>query len=142
MPAQIYAAPTAAGKTAWVIEQVRDAAKGLRRTPYVVVATPLQAVALRSRLAAAGGALGVRIVTFDGLYAALLQYAHTAYTELEEPVRYRLLRTVLDELVAEGQPHLLPQSCRPARLYQRDGGADRRAEGCRHHACPTGASMR
>ena len=102
MPTQIYAAPTAGGKSAWVIEQVRDAAKGLRRTPYVVVATPLQAVSLRSRLAAAGGALGVRIVTFDGLYAALLQYAHTAYTELEEPVRYRLLRTVLDELVAEG----------------------------------------
>ena len=103
MPAQIYAAPTAAGKTAWVIEQVRDAAKSLRRTPYVVVATPLQAAALRRRLAAAGGALGVRIVTFDGLYAALLQHAHAAYTELEEPVRYRLLRTVLDELVAGGR---------------------------------------
>ncbi len=102
MPAQIYAAPTAGGKTAWVIEQVRDAAKGLRRTPYVVVATPLQAASLRHRLAAAGGALGVRIVTFDGLYAALLDHAHAAYTELEEPVRYRLLRTVLDELVAEG----------------------------------------
>ncbi|MFN8464989.1 MAG: PD-(D/E)XK nuclease family protein [Caldilineaceae bacterium] len=102
MPAQIYAAPTAAGKTAWVIEQVRDAAKSLRRTPYVVVATPLQAAAMRRRLAAAGGVLGVRIVTFDGLHAALLQHAHAAYTELEEPVRYRLLRTVLDELVAAG----------------------------------------
>lgn len=102
MPAQIYAAPTAAGKTAWVIEQIRDAVQGLRRTPYVVVATPLQAVSLRRRLTSAGGALGVRIVTFDDLYAALLQHAHTAYIELEEPVRYRLLRTVLDELVAVG----------------------------------------
>ena len=102
MSAQIYAAPTAAGKTAWIIEQVRGAAKGLRRTPYVVVATPLQAAALRRRLAAAGGALGVRIVTFDGLYAALLQHANAAYTELEEPLRYRLLRTVLDELVTGG----------------------------------------
>ncbi|MFN8468705.1 MAG: hypothetical protein U0X20_24315, partial [Caldilineaceae bacterium] len=103
MPAHIYAAPTAAGKTAWVIEQVRNAAKSLQRTPFIVVATPLQAAYLRSRLAAAGGALGVRIVTFDGLYATLLQHAGVIYTELEEPVRYRLLRTVLDELLAAGE---------------------------------------
>ncbi len=139
MPAQIYAAPTAAGKTAWVIEQVRDAAKSLRRTPYVVVATPLQAASLRRRLAAAGGALGVRIVTFDGLYAALLQHAHAAYTELEEPVRYRLLRTVLDELVTAGSLTFYRNLVARPGFIQRDGVADRRVEGCRHHACPTRA---
>jgi ATP-dependent helicase/DNAse subunit B len=103
MSAAIYLAPTAGGKTAWVVDAVRRAATGLRRTPLIVVATPLQAVALRRRLARAGGALGVRIQTFDDLYTLLLQQARVTFTEVDEPVRYRLLRTALDDLHAAGE---------------------------------------
>jgi hypothetical protein len=102
MSTHIFIAPTAAGKTAWVVEQARAAAAGLRRSPLIVVATPLQALALRRRLAASGGALGVQVETFDGLYAALLQQARVVYTELDGPVRHRLLRVVLDDLAGRG----------------------------------------
>ncbi len=105
MPVHIYLAPAAGGKTAWVLASVRRAAANLRRIPLVVVATPLQAQSLRARLAAAGGAMGVQIVTFDGLYAAVLQQVQVVYTELDEPVRYRLLRAVLDDLAARGVLH-------------------------------------
>jgi RecB family exonuclease/superfamily I DNA/RNA helicase len=107
MPSQhhptLYTAPTAAGKSAWVVETVRAAAMGLRRTPLVVVATPLQARALRRRLAAAGGALGVHTLTFDELFSAILHHAGAVHTELNRAVRHRLLRAAVDELVAAGE---------------------------------------
>ena len=80
MSTHLYLAPAAAGKTRWVIDAVRSAAAGLHETPVVVVATPLQAASLRRRLAEAGGALGVHILTFDELYVLLLQPCGGVYT--------------------------------------------------------------
>ena len=57
-----------------------------------------QVRALRRRLALAGGALNVRLLTFDRLYAECLNAAGEAYTELSEPVLYRLIRSQLDHL--------------------------------------------
>jgi len=102
MSARLLLAPAAAGKTAWVIDSVRTAALGLRCTPILVAPTPLQAQSLRMRLAQAGGALGVHILTFDQLHGLLLQQSAAAFTELVEPVRQRLLRVVVDELVQAG----------------------------------------
>jgi len=98
----LYTAPAAAGKSAWVVDTVRAAAAGLRRTPLVVVATPQQARALRARLAAAGGALGVHTITFDELFSAILHHAGVIHTELNGAVRHRLLRVAVDELVDAG----------------------------------------
>ena len=95
MSTHLYLSPAASGKTRWVIDALRASAAGLRGTPIAVVATPLQASSLRRRLAQAGGALGVHILTFDELYVLLLHHCGEIYTELAEPVRYRLLREVI-----------------------------------------------
>ena len=48
--------------------------------------------------AAAGGAIGVYVLTFDQLAAACLNEAKEAYTQLSNPVEYRLLRTVIGSI--------------------------------------------
>jgi ATP-dependent helicase/DNAse subunit B len=98
MPTILNLAPAAAGKTTYALNLARQAAQGLAGVPRVVVATRLQAAAAHQRLAAAGGALGVRILTFDDLYTECLAAAGEVYTELSEPVQYRLLRAIVDSL--------------------------------------------
>jgi ATP-dependent helicase/DNAse subunit B len=98
MPVSFYLAPAAAGKTWYVLQRVREAARGLASTPRVVVPTQLQVRAWRRRLAEAGGAMGVRVLTFDGLYAECLTAAGEVYTELSDPIQYRLIRQIVDDL--------------------------------------------
>jgi RecB family exonuclease len=102
MSIQFWSAPTAATKSAWAIDQVRSAAAA-GQTPLVVTATPRQAQHLRRRLAQAGGALGVHFLTFDELYAAILNLAGAAHTELHAAARHRLLRVAVDDLAAAGE---------------------------------------
>jgi hypothetical protein len=71
---------------------------GLQSTPRVVVPTHLQVRAWRRRLAEVGGAMGVRLLTFDHLYAECLTHAGEVYTELSQPVQYRLIRDVVGKL--------------------------------------------
>ncbi len=96
MSVHLYLAPAACGKTAFLIEQVCEAARDLRAMPRVVTPTHAQARVWRRRIADAGGAFGVRLLTFDRLYAEILDAAGTAYTELSDPVQVRLLRAVVD----------------------------------------------
>ncbi len=113
MSVHLYLAPAAAGKTTYVLNLVRDAARGLRFTPRVVVPSYLQARAWRRRLAEAGGAIGVRVLTFNRLYAECLSAAGEVYTELSEPVQslqYWLIRAVVDELPLT---HYAPLTDRP-----------------------------
>ncbi|MBC8492391.1 MAG: hypothetical protein H8D43_01295, partial [Chloroflexi bacterium] len=56
MSVHMYLAPAAAGKTAYVLNLVRDAARGLHSIPRVLVPTHLQVRAWRRRLAEDGGA--------------------------------------------------------------------------------------
>ena len=98
MSVHLYVAPASTGKTAYVVELVRDAAHALRSIPRVVVPTHVQARAWRRRLAEAGGAIGVRVLTFDQLYAECLSAAGEVFTELSDPVQYRLIRAIVDEL--------------------------------------------
>lgn len=111
MARKLLLAPAAAGKTAYVLGLARDASCGLLlSTPRVVVPTHLQVRALRRRLAESGGAIGVRVLTFDRLYAECLNAAGEAYTELSEPVQYRLIRSVVDGLSLE---YYAPLAARP-----------------------------
>lgn len=57
-----------------------------------------------------GGAIGVRVLTFDGLYAEVLNAAGEIYVELSEPVQYRLVRAVVDSL---SLTHYAPLADRP-----------------------------
>jgi ATP-dependent helicase/nuclease subunit B len=115
---QLILAPAAAGKTAYVLDLAREAARGLRSTPRAVVPTHLQVRAWRRRLAEAGGAIGVRVLTFDRLYAECLNAAGEAYTELSEPVQYRLIRTVVDGM---GLVHYAPLVARPGFIQVLEG---------------------
>jgi ATP-dependent helicase/DNAse subunit B len=110
MSIHLYVAPASTGKTAYVMELVRDAAQELRSVPRVVVPTHVQARAWRRRLAEAGGAIGVRVLTFDQLYAECLGTAGEVYTELSEPVQHRLIRAIVDELPLA---HYAPLTDRP-----------------------------
>jgi hypothetical protein len=69
MPVHIYLAPAAAGSTVCVLDGVRDVARDLLSSRRIVVPTGLQVRAWRRRCAQAGGAIGVRVLTFDRLYA-------------------------------------------------------------------------
>ncbi len=98
MPTHLYLAPAAAGKTTWVLQHARRAALDLAATPRIIVPTHLQVRAARARLAALGGAIGVRVLTFDRLYAEILNSTGDVFVELSEPVQYRLIRAIVDTL--------------------------------------------
>lgn len=106
----LFVAPAASGRTACVVQRLRQAAGRLEGVPRVVVPSHLQARSLRRRLAEAGGAIGVRVLTFDRLVGECLQEAGETYVELSEPVRYRLLRAVVDVLPLR---HYAPLTDRP-----------------------------
>ena len=69
---RLYLAPASAGKTAFVLEEARHAARGLEHEVRLVVSGRQQVRSCRRRLAQSGGALGVRVMTFDQLYQELL----------------------------------------------------------------------
>jgi ATP-dependent helicase/DNAse subunit B len=98
MTVQLFVAPAASGKTAYLVREARRLARGLTTTPRVIVPTRLQARAWRDRLADAGGALGVWVDTFDDVYRALLHVSGEGITHLPDPVQFRLLRALLDEV--------------------------------------------
>ncbi len=97
MPVHLYLAPAASGKTAYLVARACELAQGLHALPRVVVPSQLQARAWQQRLAASGGALGVRVGTFDALYREVLAAAGVTVIRLTEPIQYRLLRALCAE---------------------------------------------
>jgi ATP-dependent helicase/DNAse subunit B len=98
MAVHLYLAPAASGKTAYLVERARAAAHDLEAMPRVIVPTRLQVRAWQRRLAERGGALGVRVSTFDALSLDILSAAGEIYARLTEPIQYRLLRTLAGTL--------------------------------------------
>ncbi|MBN1876795.1 MAG: UvrD-helicase domain-containing protein, partial [Anaerolineae bacterium] len=96
MSTHLYLAPAASGKTTYLVARACALSAGLAATPRVVVPTQLQARAWQRRLAETGGALGVRVGTFDALYRDILRAAGEVYVLLTEPIQYRLLRTLIE----------------------------------------------
>jgi len=110
MSTYLYLSPAASGKTTTLVAQARALSAGLAATPRVVVPTQLQVRAWQRRLAESGGALGVRVGTFDDLYRDILRAAGEVYVLLTESIQYRLLRPLI-----EGAPlrHYAPLRTRP-----------------------------
>ncbi|PKO21762.1 MAG: hypothetical protein CVU38_13095 [Chloroflexi bacterium HGW-Chloroflexi-1] len=118
MPSQILLASAGHGKTAHVIQAIR----GLPPLSPVRVLVPdqMEAVAFRGRLARAGGALGVEVQTFYGLYADVLALAagsgarpqgksDQGMARLLPAVRHRLIQHIAERLSAAGQlPYYAP----------------------------------
>ena len=78
MPKQLFLAPAASGKTDATIQLARETSVSVHEV-RICVPTGLQARAWQSRLAAAGGALGIHVLTFDRLVAACLNGALRAW---------------------------------------------------------------
>jgi ATP-dependent helicase/DNAse subunit B len=95
LTAHIYLAPAATGKTTYAIKLALQESSNLGTEVRVCVASSLQAQSWKQRLAQAGGALGVRVMTFDQLYIACLDAAGESYTKLSDPVQYRLIRDIV-----------------------------------------------
>ncbi|GIK40340.1 MAG: ATP-dependent helicase/deoxyribonuclease subunit B [Chloroflexota bacterium] len=98
MSVHLYLAPAASGKTSYLIEQARQTAKNFTTIVRVCVPTSLQAQAWRHRLAETGGVLGVRVQLFHELYMECLDSLGQPYIELSEPVQYRLLQAVINDV--------------------------------------------
>lgn len=96
MATNLYIAPAASGKTAFLVKLARDQAQNPKNAPRVIVPTRLQARAWRAQLAKSGGALGVEVGTFDDVYRDILRQAGIVITRLTDPVQVRLLRTLMD----------------------------------------------
>ncbi|MBM4425640.1 MAG: hypothetical protein FJ031_00230 [Chloroflexi bacterium] len=100
---RLLLAPAGHGKTQFVIEQIRAALAKEPLSPVIVlVPNSIQAAGFRQRLCAAGGALGVGVHTFHTLYAELLTRAGKPIPLLTDPVRIRLLRSIVDDLCERG----------------------------------------
>ncbi|HOU15694.1 MAG TPA: PD-(D/E)XK nuclease family protein [Anaerolineae bacterium] len=110
MTIHLYLSPAASGKTTYLVAQARALSAGLTATPRVVVPAQLQVRAWQRRLAEMGGALGVRVGTFDTLYREILRAAGEVYVLLTEPIQYRLLRALIAEAPLQ---HYTPLRNRP-----------------------------
>lgn len=98
----LFLAPAGGGKTRHCIGRIREVRHEDPLAPiWVVQPGKVQAADFRRRLARAGGGLNVHVGTFYDLYAEILAQAGEHVARLQEPVRYRLLRTVVDELSTE-----------------------------------------
>lgn len=117
----ILLAPAAAGKTQFCIDQIHATRANERLAPiWVILPDAAQVRAFRRRLARheAGGAFNVHVATFSTLYVELLALAGEALPRLDEPVLHRLLRAIVDELVADGRlPYYAPLQDKPG-FYQ------------------------
>ncbi|HQI83411.1 MAG TPA: PD-(D/E)XK nuclease family protein [Anaerolineae bacterium] len=110
MSTHLYLAPAASGKTTYLVAQARALSARLTATPRVVVPTQLQVRAWQRRLGETGGALGVRVGTFDTLYREILRAAEEVYVLLTEPIQYRLLRALITDASLQ---HYAPLRNRP-----------------------------
>ncbi|MEW6569071.1 MAG: hypothetical protein AB1449_13095, partial [Chloroflexota bacterium] len=107
MTITLLVSPPGHGKTRQCLERVRSAQAELALRPaWIVVPDRLQTVAIRRRLAAAGGAIGVRVGTFGDLYQTVLLRARRPAALAEPIVIYRLVRDAIREVAAQGgRPH-------------------------------------
>jgi RecB family exonuclease/superfamily I DNA/RNA helicase len=90
----IYLAPASAGKTAFALGRAKATAADVAGEARLVVPGRQQVLSCRRRLAMSGGALGVRVMTFDELNGECLAAAGESYKILPAAVQYGLMRSV------------------------------------------------
>lgn len=93
MTVTLLVSPSATGRTRHCLDQVRGAQAEHKLQPaWVIVPDHLQTAAIRRRLAAAGGAMGVRVGAFGHLYQMVLFQAGAPTPLVDDAVTYRLLQ--------------------------------------------------
>ena len=101
---RLLLAPAGHGKTQFVIEQIRARLASEPLAPIIIIVpNSIQAAGFRQRLCASGGALGAEVHTFHTLYSELLIRAGQPIPLLLNPVRIRLLRSIVDDLCKRGE---------------------------------------
>ncbi|UCG25879.1 MAG: exodeoxyribonuclease V subunit gamma [Chloroflexota bacterium] len=95
---RLYVAPASAGKTTFALARAREAAQGLKAEARLCVSGRLQVASCRRRLAKLGGAVGVRVMTFDQLYDECLGDERDTLETMGDAAQYRLLRTITEQL--------------------------------------------
>ena len=104
MTVTLLVSPSASGKTHHCLEHARRVQTERRLQPlWVIVPDRLQTAAIRRRLAAAGGAIGVRVGTFGDLYQMLLLRAGRPVPLTQDSVTYRLVEGAIQDLAAKGE---------------------------------------
>ncbi|MGH2620591.1 MAG: PD-(D/E)XK nuclease family protein [Anaerolineales bacterium] len=101
MTTTILLAPAAGGKTQRLVELLIGEAVSIQPR-WAVLPDRTQVTALRRRIAAMGGALGVSVGTFGDLFQEILARAGRPVAVTPEPARQRLLRLGLRQLEADG----------------------------------------
>ena len=103
MPIQLLISPPATGKTRTCIERIRSLhAENPLAKVWVVLPDRLQTAAFRRRLAEAGGAIGVQVDTFGGLYQEILARAGQPLPLASDPVAQHLVKIAIDDLFRQG----------------------------------------
>ncbi|RLD03825.1 MAG: hypothetical protein DRI65_12025, partial [Chloroflexota bacterium] len=96
MLVKLLIAPPASGKTSFCIERIKTLRRENALSPvFVVVPDRMQASAFRHRLAAAGGALGVKVGRFNDLFGSLLEHSGRHVPSASIPLVHRLIRDVV-----------------------------------------------
>ena len=111
----LYLAPAGYGKTAYVLERIRQAhtLNPLAQT-LVILPNQAQVKAFRHRLSQGQGSLGVSLGTFYNLYPEILNWAGKPEPCLPEAVQIRLLQTIVTRLTEDGQlPYYAPLCDKP-----------------------------
>jgi ATP-dependent helicase/nuclease subunit B len=99
----ILSAPAGQGKTHHCLARIQKMRAADPLAPiWVILPNQAQVVAFRRRLAEEGGALGVQLGTFYTFYTEILAQAGRPIPRLLDPVQHRLLRTIVDQLCADG----------------------------------------
>lgn len=110
MSIELIIAPPATGKTETCLQRIQSLRKDHPIAKvWVIVPDRLQAAAFRRRLAANGGALGVKVGRFPDLLKTFLEKAGTFHPLASIPLINRLIREVVNTAVSEGSiPYYAP----------------------------------
>ncbi len=101
MKLQVLLSPTASGKTDWAVNYARDLSSGLSQTPRIIVPSHIQVQDCKKRLAEFGGALGVKIITFEELAWQIIEISGYYPGRLSENDQGVLIRDQLGKLDLE-----------------------------------------
>ncbi len=116
MSLTLITAPAGAGKTQYVIQQIRAQceAKALPRI-LVILPSGAQVVALRDRLGQLPNpTFGVTLIHFHNLYHDILDAAEALPRLMPEAARYRVVRAVIRQLADTNQlPHFAAIANKP-----------------------------
>ena len=98
MSTQFLIAPPASGKTRTCIQAIQSLlAQRPDAKASVIVRDRLQANYFRSRLAAAGGAINVRIETFRDLYLEIIEQSNLPLRpQISAPMQYQMVQAAVD----------------------------------------------